>query len=484
MRANLTRSHCDPMALTPGTRLGPYEISRLLGAGGMGEVYHARDTRLARDVAIKVLPAAVAVDPDRRARFEREARAVAALNHPNICALYDVGRDFSADPGHAPLKYLVMEYVEGETLADRLARRRGLRADSHSPSDNATTPTPRIASMASPRESGRVSGGLPVQETLRFARELAEALAAAHRAGVVHRDLKPGNIMLTKSGAARHGAPQVKVLDFGLAKLHEPGLSHTGEYATATAPITGVGLLMGTMPYMAPEQLEGSEVDGRADIFALGAIVHEMATGQRAFSGNSQASLIASILDHDPPLVSSLAPLSPPALDRIVQRCVAKDPDERWESAHDLATELKWISDSVAQAGRGAIGTSDRKGRRAIPIAAIVATAVIAVLTGVVLDRSSRPAPSPGATVYATIALPPGIRLAGWGSPLVAFSPNGRVLAFVGVNKDSPQRLYLQHLDRPNEVIVVPGSEEAEGPFFSPDGDWVAFAVGVSSRSG
>ena len=474
------------MPLAVGTRLGPYEITRSLGAGGMGEVYRARDTRLARDVAIKVLPDAVAADPDRRARFEREARAVASLNHPHICALYDVGRDFSAGPGHTPVNYLVMEYVEGETLADRLARRRAVRPG-EPPAANSPTPSSKPGSGSRTGGSAPVhagpSRGLSIQETVRLARELAEALAAAHRAGVVHRDLKPGNIMLTKSGAARHGSAQIKVLDFGLAKLREPSAVETNEFATATAPITGVGVLMGTMPYMAPEQLEGCEVDGRADIFAFGAIVHEMATGRRAFEGESQASLIASILDHDPPAISSITPLSPPALDRIVQRCVAKDPDERWQSAQDLATELAWIEDSLSSTRSTGLAARVRGRSGALWLGGLATVPIVAVAGGMFLGRTLPVESAPQPLVHAAIPLPDGVRLAGWGSPLVAFSPDGSVLAFVGV-KDSQQRLYLQRVDRPNEVTVVPNSEEAEGPFFSPDGQWVAFAVGVSSRSG
>ncbi|MCA1561031.1 MAG: serine/threonine protein kinase, partial [Acidobacteria bacterium] len=294
------------MPLTPQTRLGPYQILSALGSGGMGEVYRARDPRLGRDVAIKILPSSIAHDSDRRARFEREARAVASLNHPYICALYDVGRDRplseSGAPTGDPIDFLVMEFVDGETLAALLARRAS-RMRTPSRSTSAVTPTPAALGSAPDgsggvsRESYSAATPLSLEDTLRFARQLSEALAAAHRAGIVHRDLKPGNIMVTKAG--------IKVLDFGLAKLHDPALAQVGESATATSPLTGAGVLMGTMPYMAPEQLEGRDVDARADLFAFGAIVHEMATGQRAFAGDSQASLIASILDRNPPPISS-----------------------------------------------------------------------------------------------------------------------------------------------------------------------------------
>jgi serine/threonine-protein kinase len=403
----------------------------------MGEVYRARDTRLSRDVAIKVLPAAMALDSERRARFEREARTVASISHANICALFDVGREAETD-------FLVMEFVDGETLAARLTR------------------------------------PLPMAETLRIARQLADALAAAHRAGIVHRDLKPGNIMVTKSG--------VKVLDFGLAKLREPDADDVTQFATATAPLTAAGTLLGTIPYMAPEQLEGRDVDTRADLFAFGAIVYEMATGQRAFSGQSQASLIAAILERDPQPLSSLAPTVPPALDHVVQRCLAKDPDERWQNAHDLSTELQWISGSLTQtlsAAGAAVRTPPRRspGRWAAVLLAIAA----AIAAGVAIGRFTAAAPAatrPPSPIHATLKLPPGVRLSGWGSPVLAFSPDGRVLAFVGARDGSPQQLYIQRLDQSKAAALVPNSDEAEGPFFSPDGEWVAFAVGVSSQSG
>jgi eukaryotic-like serine/threonine-protein kinase len=255
------------MSLGAGTRLGPYEISTPIGSGGMGDVYRARDTRLGRDVAVKVLPAAMAGDPDRQARFEREARVVASLSHPHICAIYDVGRQ---DAGDASIEFLVMELLEGETLAERLARRSGRSAPGAGAA--AATPRPRRGSSSGTASGSDVASAgaargraLPLDETLRIATELAEALGAAHRAGIVHRDLKPSNVMLTKPG--------VKVLDFGLAKLHEQSPAASVEYATATAPLTDVGVVMGTIPYMAPEQVQGHDVDARADLFAFGAIL-------------------------------------------------------------------------------------------------------------------------------------------------------------------------------------------------------------------
>src|SRR5207245_8602961 len=270
------------MTISAGTRLGPYEIVAPIGAGGMGEVYRARDTRLDRSVAIKILSAEFAQNAQFKLRFEREARTISQLNHPHICALYDVGDN-----------YLVMELLEGETLAEKLTR-----------------------------------GPLPLDQVLRYGIEIAEALEKAHRAGVVHRDLKPGNVMITKSGA--------KLLDFGLATFSMA----VGEAPAATLrkPLTAEGTIVGTFQYMAPEQIEGQQADARTDIFALGAVLYEMATGRRAFSGNSKASLIASILTMEPAPISALQPMTPPAFDRIVRTCLQKDPDQRWQSAHDIAT--------------------------------------------------------------------------------------------------------------------------------------------------
>src|SRR6202030_3632477 len=281
--------------------LGPYEILSSIGAGGMGEVYRARDTRLDRIVAIKVLPTHLADRSELRERFEREARTIASLNHPHICTLFDIGQQDSID-------YLVMEYLEGETLAQRLQK-----------------------------------GPLPLEQVLRYAIEIADALDKAHRKGITHRDLKPGNIMLTKSGT--------KLLDFGLAKLRQDAVPGTplSQLPTAKEAITAQGTILGTLQYMAPEQVEGREVDARTDIFAFGVVVYEMATGKKAFEGKSQASLIAKILETDPPPISSLQPMTPPALDRVVKRCLSKETDERWQSANDLTNELKWIAEGGSQ---------------------------------------------------------------------------------------------------------------------------------------
>src|SRR5262245_13618713 len=289
------------MSSPVGSRLGPYEILAKLGEGGMGEVYKARDTRLNRSVAVKVLPPELASDPDRRSRFEREAHAIAALSHPHICTIFDIGRENGTD-------YLVMELLEGETLADRLGR-----------------------TKARP---------LPMADLLRYAIEISDALDKAHRAGIVHRDLKPANIMLTKSGA--------KLLDFGLAKLKGPAvpISMTAvEQATTTGgPKTASGTILGTVHYMSPEQVEGREADVRSDIWALGVLIYEMATRSRPFEGESAASIIGAILKDTPAAVSSRQPLAPSSLDRAVARCLARDPEDRWQSAADLGATLQWAT--------------------------------------------------------------------------------------------------------------------------------------------
>src|SRR5580698_1189300 len=289
------------MAILPGRRLGPYEILSAIGAGGMGEVYKARDTRLDRTVAIKVLPTHLADRAELRERFEREAKTIASLNHPHICTLYDTGHQDEID-------YLVMEYLEGETLAQRLQK-----------------------------------GALPLDQVLQYAIEISDALDKAHRKGITHRDLKPGNIMLTKSGT--------KLLDFGLAKLRGPQgpVASLSALPTEGSNLTAQGTILGTLQYMAPEQLEGGVVDARTDIFAFGVVVYEMATGKKAFEGKSQASLIAKILETDPPPISSLQPMSPPQLDRVVKKCLRKDRDDRWQTARDVYEELKWIAEGGPQ---------------------------------------------------------------------------------------------------------------------------------------
>jgi serine/threonine protein kinase len=410
------------MKLPSDARLGPYQVLGPLGAGGMGEVYKARDTRLNRTVAIKVLPEQFADDPDRRERFEREARAVAALNHPHICHLHDVGEEHN-------VRFLVMEYLEGQTLAERVLR-----------------------------------GPLPPSELLRRAIELADALDHAHRQGLVHRDLKPGNVMLTRSGA--------KLLDFGLSKLQTtPDLLVLSTLSPGDAPLTAEGAVLGTFPYMAPEQLAGHEADTRSDIFAFGAIVYEMATGRRAFEGTSAATVIGAVLHTDPPLVSSLQPLAPPALDRIVARCLAKDPDERWQTARDLLLELKWIAQHVAQPA------VDHQRRRtdknpALVAAALAALAIAAIVFAVPYLRR---APVDNLAVRFTFSPPKELKPAEvrFGGP-VTISPDGRRLAYVATGTDGRQLLWIHPLDAPVPRALA-GTDGAAYPFWSPDSRFVAF---------
>ena len=361
------------MALAPGVRLGPYAIVSALGAGGMGEVYKARDTRLDRTVAIKVLPEHVASDPELKQRFEREAKTISSLNHPHICTLYDVGREGDTD-------FLVMEHLEGETLAQRLTK-----------------------------------GALPLDQALQTAIQIADALDKAHRQGITHRDLKPGNIMLTKAGA--------KLLDFGLAKLRPGGAAGAvglSEAPTMSSPLTGAGSILGTFQYMAPEQLEGQEADARTDIFAFGAVVYEMVTGKKAFEGKSQASLIGAIMHSEPTPISNLQPVSPPALDRVVKKCLAKEPDRRWQAASDLHDELQWITEAGPQVGLAssavdAIAVPRTAWRRARPLA--LASLVTAVGVGIV-GWSLWPASSePRAITRFTYDLPDGPIFRGTGAP-------------------------------------------------------------------
>ncbi|MFY9530722.1 MAG: protein kinase [Candidatus Acidiferrales bacterium] len=415
-----------------GRTLGPYGIVEKIGAGGMGEVYRARDTRLNRIVAVKVLPTHLADNAALRERFEREARTIASLNHPHICTLHDIGHQDGID-------YLVMEYVEGETLAQRLAK-----------------------------------GPLPLEQVLQYAIEIADALDKAHRKGVTHRDLKPGNIMLTKTGT--------KLLDFGLAKLRQnvsPG-TPLSELPTAKDAITAQGTILGTLQYMAPEQLEGKEADARTDIFAFGVVVYEMATGKKAFEGKSQASVIGAILKDDPPPISSLQPMTPPALDRVIKRCLAKEPDERCQSAKDLTDELKWIAEGGSQVT--SVPTVPVKAirvfeRRALIIS--VGTLLLGAAIAGVAVWNLKPSPSsPSQPVSRTVInLPPGQQLAGLENGLaVALSPDGTHLAYVA-RQGGTQQLYLRPLDT-LEAKPMPGTDGAVNPFFSPDGQWVGFFAG------
>jgi Tol biopolymer transport system component len=409
------------MSLAPGFRLGPYEIVAPLGAGGMGEVYRARDTRLDRTVAVKVLPPHFVGNQDLRARFEREAKTVSGLNHPNICTLYDVGQEGDVD-------YLVMEHLEGESLLDRLQK-----------------------------------GPLPLGQALRHAVEIADALDKAHRSGVIHRDLKPGNVMLTKSGA--------KLLDFGLAKVTAPdaegGLS---ALATAQKPLTEAGTLLGTFQYMAPEQLEGREADARTDIFAFGAVLYEMLTGRRAFQGASQASLVSAIMGQEPAPLAAVQPMTPPALERIVRTCLAKDPNERWQSAHDLASELRWITEAGSQAGVPAPVVARRKHRERWAWALVAALGLGAAVAAGILYARSRPAALEPTRFV--ITLPPQLRSMDWPK----LSPDGRTIAFLGTDADGHTSIWLRPLSA-LEPHPLAGTEGAARPFWSPDSRFLAFFV-------
>jgi len=418
------------MPLASGTRFGPYEILAAIGAGGMGEVYKARDTRLGRDVAIKVLPPAAADDPVRLRRFEQEARAVAALNHPNICALHDVGCEQSDE---TPVHFLVMEYLEGDTLSQRLRQ-----------------------------------GPLPLALALECGAQLADALARAHRQGIVHRDLKPANVMLLKLGA-RAGVPHVKLLDFGLARLRAPTPADAdgGSVATRTT-MTRPGSVMGTVPYMAPEQLEGKEGDARTDLFALGSVLYEMLTARRAFQGASEASVISAILNAEPPSVSSLQPLTPPALDRLVRRCLAKDPDARWQHAADVAEELRGISaDSVATQPARITRPRWRRGW----VGAVSLLLVAAAVAWVAISRLS-PRSSPALAHFALTM--PGRTVLGTSSPThFAVAADGGGVVYVGVSGGRSQ-LYWHDLYGPGGWALA-GTDGGQTPFLSPDGHWVGF---------
>jgi eukaryotic-like serine/threonine-protein kinase len=407
------------MTLAAGARLGPYEILSALGAGGMGEVYKARDTRLERTVAVKVLPDHLSKDEDVRRRFEREAKTISQLSHPHICALYDVGNQDGVE-------YLVMEYLEGETLADRLAK-----------------------------------GALPLEQTLRFGVEIADALDKAHRQGIVHRDLKPGNVMLTKSGT--------KLLDFGLARVLQPEapVESLTSAPTEQKDVTREGTILGTLSYMAPEQLEGKKADARTDIFALGATIYEMATGRKAFSGESQASLISSILTTEPPPISALRPLTPPALDRVVKTCLAKDPDERWQNAGDVARELKWVGEESGAGAGAPVPGAGRQKRRERLAWAVAAAAILLGALSVALSRRPR---APEELTRFTIPPPPGQDFL----VMVSLSPDARRIAFLLQDEGGRNSVGVRPLDS-LETRVLRGTEDARGMFWSPDGREIAF---------
>jgi len=411
------------VTLASGTKLGPYEVVSPLGAGGMGEVYKARDSRLERTVAVKVLPQHLSSSAEVRQRFEREAKTISQLSHSHICALYDVGREGETE-------YLVMEYLEGETLAARLA-----------------------------------NGALPLTQSMKIGVEIADALDKAHRQGIVHRDLKPGNVMLTKTG--------VKLLDFGLAKaMAAPPQSGATSLPTVMgshdANLTQEGTILGTFQYMAPEQLEGREADGRTDIFALGCVLYEMATGRKAFAGASQASLISSIMKEEPAPISAVLPTSPPALDRVIRKALAKDPEERWQSAGDLGSELKWIAEGGSASGIPAPQVASS--RRRAPWLPWVVALVLAAAAFAAGRAWTRPAPVP--LVRSSIDLPPEMDLDRWTSPML--SPDGSMLVFAATGADRKRQLWIRRMDG-FAVQPLAGTDDAMSPFWSPDSRSIGF---------
>jgi Tol biopolymer transport system component len=384
----------------------------------MGEVYKAQDTRLDRTVAIKVLASHLSASPEVRQRFDREARAVSSLNHPHICTLHDVGHEGGVD-------YIVMEYLEGETLAKRLE-----------------------------------SGSLPTKELLEYAVQIADGLDKAHRQSLVHRDLKPQNIMLTSSGA--------KLLDFGLARsIAADPTSDLSHSPTVGRTLTAEGSIVGTFQYMAPEQLEGKEADARTDIFAFGATLYEMATGQRAFPGESQASLIASIMSKEPPTISSIQATTPPALDRLVRKCLEKDPDDRWQTARDVASELQWITEGGSQIGVPATVAARRKSRERTAWVAAGVLAITTIALAVVTLTRTEPEVR---KIQFQIPAPNGV--AAMGSPRI--SPDGRFVVFNATDSTGTDRLWIRPLDA-LEAYPLPGTEETGRPFWSPDSRFVGF---------
>jgi Tol biopolymer transport system component len=411
------------MPLSPGKSLSHYEIIEQAGAGGMGEVFKARDNRLDRTVAIKVLPPSVAANPDLKLRFQREARTISSLNHPNICTLYDVGSEDGLD-------YIVMEYIEGETLSERIKR-----------------------------------GPIPVDELLVIAGQIADALDKAHGQNLIHRDLKPANVMLTSSGA--------KLLDFGLAKIqitdgHVAGITAI----TQTTPLTGTGAILGTLHYMAPEQLEGKEADARSDIFSFGALLYEMATGKRAFDGGSQAGLIAGILEREPVSVAAVNPMTPPALERLIKKCLKKDPESRWQSVRDLADELRWISQSGSQVGLPAVLSARRRFRfRLAWVTAAVCGLVAVVFASLWFTRPIPDAPVSRFIVKTQTDLSEVV----W--PRI--SPDGKNVAFLATDADAKRMIWIRPLNS-LEAYPLAGTEGAGRPFWSPDSKHLAYIAGRS----
>jgi serine/threonine-protein kinase len=406
-----------------GSRLGPYEITGPLGAGGMGEVYRAKDTRLDRSVAVKILPSHLSDDAHLRQRFEREAKLISSLNHPHVCALYDVGRQDGID-------YLVMELLEGETLAQRLTK-----------------------------------GPLSLDLVLSLGIQIADALDKVHRQGIVHRDLKPGNIMLTRSGA--------KLLDFGLAKASLPRLD---DGATAAAPVTQEGAVIGTFPYMSPEQMRGNPVDSRSDLFSFGSVLYEMLTGRRAFAASDAVGVASAVIEKEPAPMGTILPSIPPALDRAVRRCLAKDPEERWQSARDLLLELEWISESDPRAGEGTLPASRSRSRELLAWSAALVLAIATVVAGMAWWRTRGRAPLLP-RMELSMELPSGNIIDRFRGGQPAVSPDGTRTIVIDSDWAGNYSLAMRALDQ-DRFVHVPGADGGGMPFFSPDGQWFGFSAG------
>ena len=431
--------------LNPGHNLGPYEIIGQLGAGGMGEVYRARDTRLGRDVAIKVLPEHLSTDPELKQRLEREARAISALNHPNICTLHDIGSQDGVN-------FLVMEYLEGQTLAERLGK-----------------------------------GPLPLDQVLKIGAEVAQALEKAHQQGIVHRDLKPANIMLTKAGA--------KLMDFGLAK---PKLSiasqavgsftpstptmNLASLTSAASPLTQKGSIVGTFQYMAPEVLQGAEADARSDIFSLGCVLYEMITGRRAFEGKSQLSVFTAILEKDPDPIGASQPLAPPMLDLLVRGCLAKNPGERFQSAHDVAMNLRSVVSlrSTPPADESSVKAGKKWTLWFAAVAAAAAALILGTLAGFLLHHSALAGPS----VRAAINPPPDthFRLTSDVAGPPVLSPDGAYVAFTATGADAKTSIWVRPMNGP-DAHALSDTNDAIFPFWSPDSRSIGFFADGKMRT-
>jgi serine/threonine protein kinase len=410
------------MSLNAGDKIGPYEIIEKAGAGGMGEVYKASDSRLERTVAIKVLPATFALNQDIKQRFEREAKAISSLNHPNICTLYDIGEQNGTD-------YLVMEYIEGETLAEKLTK-----------------------------------GPIEIDELIKIAIQITDALDKAHKQGLVHRDLKPGNVMLSREGA--------KLLDFGLAKLQpETGIAGK-EGVTATTPLTMEGTIVGTMQYMSPEQLEGKEADSRSDIFSFGILLYEMSTGVKAFKGGSQASLIASIMKEKPRSASEIQPLVPPMLEQVINQCLEKDPEQRWQTAGDLKRSLMWVSEGGSQVGLPAVVSRKRKSREksawAIAILLLLTTIGLSYMVWQYMSETKQ-------VTKSHIIAPENTEFSTFAGGSFTLSPDGQKLAFIAEDTTNNKTLLWVRPLNSLAALPLPGTEDAYLPFWSPDSRYVAF---------